>query len=110
MGRRLLGAQPALLSGRRNRQTRHDQRTCSRRDRSSHSRRHGLGEQPKGETRTTTADSLGAYEVSGLSPGRYSVRAVVQGYVPYEEVWVEIEASAGQTIDLPCASLSRSKS
>ena len=56
---------------------------------------------PRGDTRTTTADSLGAYEVSGLAPGRYSVRAVAQGYVPYEEVWVEMEAGAGQTIDLP---------
>ena len=56
---------------------------------------------PRSDTRTTTADSLGAYEVSGLAPGRYSVHAVAQGYVPYEQVWVEIEAGAGQTIDLP---------
>ena len=65
---------------------------------------------PKGDTRTAAADDLGAYEVSGLAPGRYSVRAVAQGYVPYEEVWVEMEAGGGRTIDLPCASLSRSKS
>ena len=55
----------------------------------------------KGDTRTTPADGLGAYEVSGLAPGRYSVRAVAPGYVQSEEIWTEIEAGAGQSIDLP---------
>ncbi len=55
----------------------------------------------KGDTRTTAADGLGTYEVSGLAPGRYSVRAVAPGYVQSEEIRTEIEAGAGQSIDLP---------
>jgi hypothetical protein len=44
---------------------------------------------------TTTADASGAYQVSGLAPGSYVVRASFEGFAPF--VMPAIQLAAGQT-------------
>jgi len=46
----------------------------------------------KGTEKTATTNDQGMYTVSGLKPGRYTVRAFTSGFAPYENTEVDVVA------------------
>lgn len=53
-----------------------------------------------GNTRTSTADSAGAYTVSGLVPGTYSVLVSAAGFAAFEKTDVEVKSGKPQSLDI----------
>src|SRR5262249_51366799 len=47
----------------------------------------------KGVEKTTTTNDGGSYTISGLAPGRYTVRAVSSGFGIYENAEVDVVAA-----------------
>src|SRR3712207_5256763 len=45
-----------------------------------------------GKSKTVVTDSDGGYTMSGLAPGRYTVRAVATGFALHESADVEVKA------------------
>lgn len=52
---------------------------------------------------TTSADSAGAYEVRGLAPGAYTVRAEFSGFAPFHSSAIEIGAGQAKRVDITMA-------
>ena len=52
---------------------------------------------------TTTADAAGAYAVSGLAPGSYSVHATVAGFAPFNSPAIQLAAGQIKRVDISMA-------
>jgi hypothetical protein len=52
---------------------------------------------------TTTADAAGAYAVSGLAPGSYSVRATFAGFAPFNSPVLQLAAGQIKRVDISMA-------
>lgn len=52
---------------------------------------------------TTTADSSGAYEVRGLKPGSYIVRAEFSGFAPFQSPTLTLAAGQAKRVDIAMA-------
>jgi hypothetical protein len=53
-----------------------------------------------GEEKTAVTDSEGGYVVSGLAPGKYTVRANAAGFALYEQPEVAIAGGRAETLDI----------
>jgi len=53
-----------------------------------------------GQTSSGVSKSDGSYEIRGLAPGRYVVRAQAKGFAVFEQQSVEIVASQGKKLDI----------
>jgi len=53
-----------------------------------------------GVAKTATTGQDGSYTLTGLAPGKYTVRAEAPGFAAYEEAGVEIAGSAPRTLDI----------
>src|ERR1700719_51367 len=53
---------------------------------------------PAGQTLTAKTNAAGAYEISNLAPGKYTVEVTVKGFAPYNKE--EVEIVAGQAAQL----------
>jgi hypothetical protein len=53
-----------------------------------------------GAEKTVTTDNEGKYSVSGLAPGRYTLRATAQGFADYENPGLEIGAGRRQPFNI----------
>jgi hypothetical protein len=49
-----------------------------------------------GRPKTTATDSDGAFQIAGLAPGRYTLRAYATGFALYENAEVEIQAGRNE--------------
>jgi hypothetical protein len=59
---------------------------------------------PAGKTvATTTADALGSYQLSGLAPGSYIVRASFEGFAPFELPAIQLAAGQVKRVDISMA-------
>ena len=56
-----------------------------------------------GQTSTAKTGKDGAYEVKGLAPGQYAVKASAKGFQTYQTLEVQIGGGESQTQDLPLA-------
>jgi Carboxypeptidase regulatory-like domain len=56
---------------------------------------------PAGQTRTTRTGRDGSYEVKGLAPGRYIVKASALGFETYESPEVSVAGGQVQSVNLP---------
>ena len=52
---------------------------------------------------TTTADSAGAYQVNGLPPGGYIVRASYAGFAPFQSPTISLAAGQSKRVDISMA-------
>src|SRR5499427_8193228 len=52
------------------------------------------------KTRTTTTNGEGNYVISGLAPGKYTVRATSTGFTPAESADVEVTAGRSQQFNI----------
>ena len=52
---------------------------------------------------TTTADSVGAYAVSGLAPGSYIVQTTVEGFAPFASQTITLAAGQVKRVDIAMA-------
>jgi hypothetical protein len=52
---------------------------------------------------TTTADSAGAYQVNGLAPGGYIVRASYAGFAPFQSPTISLMAGQSKRVDISMA-------
>ncbi|HEX8500379.1 MAG TPA: carboxypeptidase regulatory-like domain-containing protein [Pyrinomonadaceae bacterium] len=53
-----------------------------------------------GVEKTATTDEQGNYAFSGLAPGRYAVRINQEGFAPYENLAVEVQAGRTDPLDI----------
>ena len=53
-----------------------------------------------GQTSSGVAKADGSYEIRGLAPGKYTVRAQVAGFAIFEQQSVEIPAGQGKKLDI----------
>ena len=53
-----------------------------------------------GQTSSGVATSDGSYEIRGLAPGKYAVRAQAKGFAVFEQQSVEIVAGQGKKLDI----------
>ncbi|HEX7956193.1 MAG TPA: carboxypeptidase regulatory-like domain-containing protein, partial [Pyrinomonadaceae bacterium] len=53
-----------------------------------------------GVEKTATTDEQGNYAFAGLAPGRYTVRINHEGFAPYENVAVEVQAGRTDPLDI----------
>src|ERR671930_1984560 len=53
-----------------------------------------------GVEKTVATDRAGAYTISGLAPGRYTVRAAARGFALYENAGVEVVAGRATSLDI----------
>jgi hypothetical protein len=53
-----------------------------------------------GVEKTATTDEQGNYAFSGLAPGRYTVRIFQEGFAPYENLAVEVQAGRNDPFDI----------
>ncbi|HEX6184372.1 MAG TPA: carboxypeptidase regulatory-like domain-containing protein [Pyrinomonadaceae bacterium] len=53
-----------------------------------------------GVEKTATTDEQGNYAFSGLAPGRYTVRITQEGFAPYENLAVEVQAGRTDPLDI----------
>ena len=56
-----------------------------------------------GQSSTTKSGRDGAYEVKGLAPGKYTVKADAKGFREYQSAEVQVAAGQIQKLDLPLA-------
>ncbi len=56
---------------------------------------------PDGQAKTTTTNRTGAYEVTGLAPGRYTVTVSAPGFSDFVQDDVTIAAGASQLLNIP---------
>ena len=56
-----------------------------------------------GQSATTQSGRDGTYEVKGLAPGTYSVKADAKGFEEYQSAEVQVAAGQTQKLDLPLA-------
>ena len=56
-----------------------------------------------GTVKTTTADSAGAYSVTGLVPGGYIVRAAFDGFAPFSSPTIQLAAGQSKRVDVSMA-------
>jgi hypothetical protein len=52
---------------------------------------------------TVTADASGAYQVNGLTPGGYIVRAVYDGFAPFQSTTITLAAGQVKRVDISMA-------
>src|SRR5205085_7800295 len=50
----------------------------------------------KGKTKSATTNGEGAFNLAGLAPGKYTVRASAPGFGAFENTEVDVTARAGQ--------------
>ncbi|MGH9740795.1 MAG: carboxypeptidase regulatory-like domain-containing protein, partial [Candidatus Acidiferrum sp.] len=55
---------------------------------------------PSGAATTAATNHTGAYEVSGLVPGKYGVKVIAPGFAPFEKQAVEIAPGQTQKLDV----------
>src|SRR5919197_2555553 len=53
-----------------------------------------------GVEKTVATDRAGAYTISGLAPGRYTVRAAARGFALYENAGVEVDAGRATSLNI----------
>jgi hypothetical protein len=53
--------------------------------------------------KSTTADSSGAYAVSGLAPGGYIVQATYEGFAPFGSPTIQLAAGQSKRVDISMA-------
>jgi uncharacterized membrane protein len=53
-----------------------------------------------GQTSSGVARTDGSYEIQGLAPGKYAVRAQAKGFAVFEQQSVEIVAGQGKKLDI----------
>jgi hypothetical protein len=56
-----------------------------------------------GTVKTTTADSAGAYSVSGLPPGGYIIKATYEGFAPFSSPTIQLAAGQSKRVDVSMA-------
>ena len=54
-----------------------------------------------GESRTVRSDQEGAYEFTGLAPGKYTLKASAKGFADFETEYVDIISGRVQRLDIP---------
>lgn len=58
---------------------------------------------PAGQTRMTTTNEVGAYEMRDLAPGAYTVEVMATGFAPYKREGVQIAAGQTQQLNITLA-------
>src|SRR6266404_2169234 len=56
-----------------------------------------------GSIRTAKSNALGRYQIAGLSPGTYLVRAAAPGFAAYEAKAYEVASGRAQTLNIALA-------
>src|SRR5215469_12605274 len=54
-----------------------------------------------GESRTVRSNQEGAYEFTGLAPGKYTLKASAKGFADFETEYVDIVSGRVQRLDIP---------
>src|ERR1043166_10294771 len=53
-----------------------------------------------GKTKTATTNNDGAFNLTGLAPGKYTVQVTSQGFGTFENAEVEVAAGRADTLDV----------